>query len=271
MRILSVLSLTILVLFFSLHTIFAQTDEFTYEKAYQDYVYMIDLYQNAHGEYLLAKAQYAQAQTLASQSKAQLATVNMLAARDDVVITYLRALRMRLVEEKSADAQTKNSLFARIDADIAWFENHKDTIPSAGTLDDLESDSQEAANKFMFTQRLTYETLGFIPYYKLKNTREDMTDVLSEVKNKIQDIRQKGDHDVAFAERWVLETENKLIRALDKEVEAQNLVFQIQTQSSQATGKSQYENVLKRLQEANQYLREANSYMVEIIKQIKTK
>ncbi len=271
MRKLSALGLSTFVLFFSFHMVFAEEEEFTYEKAYQDYVYMTDLYQDAHGEYLLAKAQYSQAQTLTSQSKAQLATVNMLAARDDVVITYLRALRMRLLEEDAVDIQAKNSLFARIDADIAWFENHKDTIPSAGTLNDLESDSEEAYDRFMFTQRLTYETLSLIPYYKLKSTREDMTAVLNETKGKIQEIRQKGDHDVAFAERWVLETENKLIRALDKEVEAQNLVFQIQSQSSRETGKSQYENVLTHLLEANQYLREANSYMIEIIKQIKTK
>jgi len=49
----------------------ASAQEFTFEKAYQDYVYMTDLYEKAHAEYLLAKAQYAQAQTLTSQSKVQ--------------------------------------------------------------------------------------------------------------------------------------------------------------------------------------------------------
>jgi len=188
-----------------------------------------------------------------------------------VVITYLRALRMRLVEEESVDEQAKNSLFARIDADIFWFENHRDTIPSAGTLEDLENDSKEAADKFLLSQRLTYETLSLIPYSKITSLREDMTEVLGEVKVKTQKIRQNGDHDVSVAERWILETENKLTRALDKEVEAQNLLFTIQAQSSKATGSTQYESVLTRLQEANQFLREASSYLTEIIKQIKTK
>ncbi len=270
MRKLLALVLASIFLLFPLRTSMAQ-EEFTYDKAYQDYVYMTDLYQKAHADYLLAKAQYAQAKTLSSQSKAQQATVNMLAARDDVVITYLRALRMRLTEETSVEEQAKNSLYGRIDADIAWFEDHKNTIPSAGTLEDLAKDSQEAADKFMFTQRLAYETLSLIPYSQVKTAREAMTDILGDVKNKTQKIREKGDHDVALAERWIIEIENKLTRALNKEVEAQNLFFQIQAQSSQATGSTQYASTLTRLQEVNQYLREASSYLSEIVKLIKTK
>ncbi len=271
MRKLSALVFGLLLLMFSFKASRAQEEEFTYEKAYQDYVYMVDLYQKAHSDYLLAKAQYIQARTLASQSKVQSATVNMLSARDDVVVTYLRALRMRLVEEPSVEEQSKNSLFSRIDAEIAGFEDHKNTIPSAGTLKDLEKDSQEAADRFIFTQRLSYETLSLIPYSQIKNTHEAISEALGDVKNKTQEIRQNGDHDVTLAERWIIEVENKLARAFDKEAEVQNLIFQIQAQSGKAMGKSQHENVLSRLQEANQYLREASNYLTEVLKQIKTK
>lgn len=147
-RLLGILLFFIL-FFFSVHVTFSQED-FDYQKAYKDYVYTFELYKKAHSDYLLAKTQYNQAKTLASQTKARDATAIMLEKRDDVVITYLTTLRMLLSESDGITDAEKQGLFTRIDSEVAWFKNHKSQIPSAGTLTDLSEDSLEAAEHFFF-------------------------------------------------------------------------------------------------------------------------
>jgi len=245
-------------------------EEFDFDKAYKDYVYTQQIYKNAHSEYLLAKSQYKGAKTLTSQTQAQQKTAIMLQARDDVVITYLRALRMRIAESSGVDEIVKQSLFSRIDNEIAWYETHKSQIPSAGTLSDLEVDSEVAADRFENTYILAYETLSTAPMGKINNLYIKMDSLLQEIKTKIESIRQKGDHDTSDTERWVLETENKLSRSYNKQLTAQSNIDILQTGDFKGSAKTYYERVVTNLQEANQYLREANSYLQEILREIKT-
>lgn len=270
------LALTLVSIFFTFTLLSSlvsaqQEEEFNYEKAYKDYIYTQQVYKKAHSDYLLARSQYLQARTLTSQSQAREKTVAMLQARDDVVITYLRALRMRLLESPGLDEGTKQAVFSRIDNDIAWYEEHKEQIPSAGTLEDLEDDSAAAAKRFENTRNLAYETLATAPMGKISNLYSSMRDLLQEVKAKIELIRQKGDHNTADTERWVLETENKLSRSYDKQVDAQLNINTLQSGNFKGSANTYYEKVVTALQEANQFLREANSYLQEILREIKTK
>lgn len=249
----------------------AQEPEFDFEKAYKDYVYMSEVYKKAHSEYLLAKSQYNQAQTLTSRTQVQQKTKAMLQARDDVVITYLRALRMRLLEASGVDDIAKQAVFARIDNDIAWYQEHKSKIPSAGTLKDLEADSATAADRFENTYVLAYETLAKTPMGKISNLYSKIDTLLQEIKLKIEIIRQKGDHDTADAERWVLEAENKLSRSFEKQLIADENINVLQNGDFNGNAQSYYENVVTALQEANQFMRESNQYLWEILREIKTK
>src|SRR6185436_20397223 len=75
---------------------FAQT--FDYNRAYSDYIYNMQLYQNVHSDYDLAKSQYTASGTLEAKEKARVATYKMLTQRDEVVKTYLTAIRMKIKE-----------------------------------------------------------------------------------------------------------------------------------------------------------------------------
>lgn len=247
---------------------------FNFDKAYKDYVFTTDQYNKAHSDYLLARAQYLQAKTLASQTKAKEATSAMLEARDDVMATYLLALRQRLVESIGIDDTTKNGITSRVDTEVSWWRNHKSKIDSAGTLEDLVSDSNEGLTHYPTTEALSYEILATIPLGKEQVFRNSFNDLLSNTKTKISQIRTNGDHDTTNAERWVIETENKLTRSLEKEVEAQKLMPDLQTlpkAGEQSKKADIYNSVIMRLSESIQFLKEATGYMKEVIKQIKTK
>lgn len=250
------------------------TEEFNFEKAYKDYVFVTDTYNKDHGDYLLARAQYFQAQTLASQTKARDATALMLQDRDEVIKAYLVALRLRLGESVGVSDITKSGLYSRIDAEVTWWKSHKDRIDSAGNLNDLVADSDEALKHFPTTESLSYEVLATVPQGKVFELRTGLNELLSSTKAKVSAIRSNGDHDVTNAERWILETDQKITRSLDKENEAQTLITsltQIEKPGKKIDKNQIYNNVLTNLTDSLQYLREASNYLKEVIKSIKTK
>ncbi len=245
------------------------TPEFDYERAYKDYVFALDVYETAHSDYLLTRAQYLQAKTLIAETRARDSASSMLEARDDVVITYLRTLRMKLAGVKGVTGVTRDGYLSRLDTELGWFLGHEERISSVGTLQDVVKDSNEAGEQFArVTEPLSYEVLSIIALGELGLVREDIGLLLGDIKVKTSLIRLKGDHDVQTVERWILAAENKITRALDKEIEAQ---ISVQKIIEPKRGPSVYTNVLLRADESLQFLKEASSNMREIIRAIRTK
>ena len=245
---------------------------FDFERAYQDYVFTVDVYGSEHSQYLLAKAQYNQAGTLVSQTKAREETVDMLEARDDVIITYLTALRMKLLEADGVSDITKNGLYTRIDSEVAWFTDHKARISSAGSLNDLTADSEEASDRYTsLTEVVAYETLATYPFGRLSLMRDETNSILTLIKDKLFEIRSNGDIDTTIAERWVFEVENKITRSLDKEIEAQSVIpdlTAIPRNNRTVDRRRFYNDVIFKLDESRQFLREGTEFMEEIMREI---
>jgi len=258
-------------------SLYAQVGEldqkFDFERAYQDYVFTFDVYNSKHAEYILSKAQYEQAKTLFSQSKARESALNMLAARDDVVITYLTAVRMRMVEAEGVSDTVKQGLFSRLDAEVAWFKDHKARLSSSGTLKDIEEDSAEAANRFSrVSQTIAYETLATIPFGTLSLLRQETSNILKEINEKIYQLRISGDKDTSKLERWAFEVDNKITRSLDKEIEAQSLIINFVPRDRQRNTDyfQNFSRLISNLDESRQLLRDAIGPMKEIIRNITT-
>lgn len=273
-KVLSIKRLLVGLVFFLLLAIPTRAQEeapFDYLRAYQDYVFTVDVYNSAHSEYLLAKAQYEQAGTLVAQTRAREATVEMLAARDDVVITYMTAVRMKVLESEGVSDITKNGLYSRIDAEIGFFRDHKGRISSAGTLEDLEEDSDEAAERFLLTERVAYEALANIPVGTLSIMRSEANSILSAVKAKIAQVGSEGKN-MAIAERWAFEVENKITRSLDKEIEAQGIIPKLaeDIRGRNNNKRETFDEVIFRLEESRQFLRDALGFMKEIMREITT-
>ncbi len=248
--------------------VFSQDEELTYERVYQDYTYNFDIYRKANSEYESFRLQFLQYKTLTSQENAKEATVKMLLARDEVVKTYLTALRTKLSGTDGIMDDKRNSLYSQIDAEVLWFADHKDKIPSAGTLDDLVKDSDEAAQYYLEKEFLTYDTLVTISTGKIAFLREKQENTLSEIKAKVAEIRTNGDKDTTTLERWTLDTEARITRSREKELEALELLRDLKGKQGKVNT-SIYDQIIFKLSESLQYLKEANGYLKEIVNGIK--
>ena len=209
------LSFTFLSLFVPLG-VAAQNDpppeETAFEKAYKDYQTQVSEYNTAHDDYVLRRSQYLRFKTLQSQQDAFDATSKMIQERDDVNTSYLTALKERLNEAVGTDDQAKADLNVRIDDEIGWFTDHKSKIHTAGTLDDLISDSNLAKARFAYEDTLFYEILSQISSGKITDYDERLKDIFDQLKKKIDEIKAENRDDYKLSDsklqqldRWVFE------------------------------------------------------------------
>lgn len=246
----------------------ALAQELSYDKAYADYIYNVDLYEKAHSDYEIAKAQYESSKTISSETKARQSTAAMLIARDEVVITYLAAIRAKLKGQVGVSESDKTTLYTLIDTENAWYQNHKKGINSAGTLNDLVSDSNEAATRFMSTELIAYDTLLTVSIGKTADFRTREQKIIADLKQKVSEIKVAGDKNVDPVERALTEAEEKLARSVEKEQAANALMAKVKTTEKDKLKFSNSAELL--VGESLSYIKEANSIVKDAIRQIKT-
>lgn len=260
--------------FFFIFTLFlfysftlAHSQNFDFKTAYNDYLSTYNQYRAAHEEYTTASQAYINYQTLTSKTEAFEKTSKMLGLRDGVVKAYLTAIRLKLAETTKITNYDQNILYLKLDSEINWYSKHRDSLPSAGSLEDLVDSSEEAQRKYLETETFIYPVLGAILGGKETNLRDKISRNVEAIKAKLAEIKQKGGKNTTVAERWLLEAENRLTRSSQKQISAQKTLNQIKTYDSDK--ERTYSQAQSTLEESHQYLKEANSNLRELVAEVK--
>ncbi|MBU0998599.1 hypothetical protein KJ570_03660 [Patescibacteria group bacterium] len=256
-------------IFFGLFLSLVSAQEFDYTKAYQDFSYNLSLHDQQKSVYQKARSEYLQFGTLVSKETTKQETLKLLLIRDEVVKTYLTSLRMKIRELEGLSDSQKEGFYSRIDSEYKFFEEHKNKLSSAGSLDDLVDDSNEAFERHDKSSKIViYYSLIGIASGKNSLLRIEIEKQISELKNKISEIRSNGDKDVSSMERSFTDLENKISRSKEKDNQALNMVNQIKT--TERNKENIYNEALQETQDSFSYIKEVNNYLLEIINQIKT-
>lgn len=245
---------TLCTLFYALCTS-ANAQDFTYAKAYQDYLYNFGQYRNFHLEYITAKSEYQTYGTLSSQTKALENTKKMLIARAETFRTYLTAVRMKLKEETSVINYQQNLAYIKLDEQIAFINTHELAIPSASTIDDLIKNSGEFEKKYPEAILYTSQAKKVIFLSRVNVLYEEVNSEIVRIEEKINQMKESG-KDVSDLERWLIQAKQKQARSKEK----YNLAQNVEGNSVLLT---------THLENANQYLKETITDLKEIIKEIK--
>ena len=259
----------ILIFFFLLtltSLVWAQEQVFDFNQANNDYLFTHNQYLQAHKDYLTTRQAYLNYQTLTSKTEAQAKALVMLETRDETIRTYLLTLRTKLAEVGILNYQ-QNVIYLRLDEEITWYATHKTNFASAGSLNDLVDTASETEKRYPKTEILIYQTLNAILSSKETLLQEEINQQIDSLETKISLIREKGDKETALLERWLLEAENRLGRSQSKRLEAEAMVNSLKEydrQKNQSFNQSQF-----LFQEAHQYLKEANGYLLELIREVK--
>ncbi|QQG41927.1 MAG: hypothetical protein HYV90_01280 [Candidatus Woesebacteria bacterium] len=141
-----------LVLSTSIH---AQT--FDFNKAYQDHLYNLTLYNQAYSDYQDAKNSYLANKTLSLKEDARQKTLNMLRSRDQMMTVYMQMLKQKIVEDKGLSGEDKNNIFVKIDSEVDWYKSDKEKYNSNDSLETLFSRSDEARARYKANTLLTID------------------------------------------------------------------------------------------------------------------
>jgi hypothetical protein len=267
MKRLPIISFFLFLIFYSLLITPALSQEYDFTRAYNDYLYNYNQYRAAHTEYAAAKQQYLAYKTLTSKTTALEKTKKMLETRDETTRTYLLALRLKLNETSGVSPYEQQIVKLRLNNEISWYESHRYTVTSAGTIPDLVDLSQEAQERYQETEVIAYQTLGTILAGKESFLRDQVQEQINTLEDKMAQIRQEGKIDTKTLERWLLEAQNRLTLSKEKQFAAQSLLAQLKVRE-QNKGRV-YSEAQDNLTESHQYLKEANSYLLEIIRELK--
>lgn len=247
---------------------FSEEKVFDANQAYQDFLYNYNLYRQSYSEYAITKESYLKYQTLTSKNEALQKTNQMLKNQDEVVKTYLTALKLKLMETSINNNYGQNILYTKIDNEVAWYKKHQENLNSAGTIEDLTKLASDGKDEYQETEILIYQTLGTILNSKEDVFYEKINQNIKTLKEKIGEIRVKGDKNTSLSERWLLEAENRLTRSQEKQLSAQQLLTKIK--ASDFNKIKSYNEAQFTIQESHQYLKETNSYLKEVIKELKS-
>ena len=258
------LLLVSLIILFSAKFVFAD-----YASSYQDYINKTGTYQSAYGTFLTARANYLASQSIDSQDKAKAATLKLLQTRDDVVTSYLNAIKTKIQNTLGISDGDKASFVSRLDTEISWFNNHNSRLSSAGSLDDLVSDSDEAKAEYEnSTLILVYQSIVALGIGNNSYIRGEINNEITVLQAKIDEIKANQDKDVSSIERSLVDVKNKLSRSQTKDSEAANLINSIKPTDQQKD--NDFQDAEVDLANSNSYLKEANNSLLQIISQIKS-
>ena len=240
-----------------------------YAKTYQTYIDKTGLYQTAHNDYLTARSAYLASGSLDSKNKAMTATLKMLQTRDDLTVAYLTAIKVKVTKTDGVSAGDKSSLTSQLDTQIAWYTSHNTRLTSAGSLDDLVTDSDEAKDQYnKETLFLVYSDIISMGAGNNSFMRNELQNVISSLQSKIAEIKGNQDKDVSAIERAMVDIQNKLSRSQTKDDDAKNAINSIKATDQNKDTKFQDAELL--LSDSNSYLKEATQNLLQIITQIKT-
>lgn len=239
-----------------------------FNKAYQEYQTRLEEYQKAHDDYILARSQYLKFLTLTSKQNAQVATSIMLKARDAVVVSYLKTLVARMNEIEGIPAENRQTVMDKLNAEIAWFEDHKNNISASDSLDTLTSKSDEAKKRYTELNILAHTALFTISDGRINDYQKRHSEIFQRTKDKFEQIKNEKREDYTLSdrkkeiiERWISEAEARAAKSEESQADAQkslNLGVNIQT----------YTIAISKLDTSQEYLKEATLFVKEIIREI---
>lgn len=256
------LSIVVLGLVFSVSNTRAQT--FNAQQAYSDYQYQLSIYQQAYSDYQSSKTFYISNPTLQLQDDARQKTLSMLKDRDRLMATYLTALRMEIHDGKGFTSDQKNAIFAKIDPEVAWYQNHIGSYLESDALTDLFNKSDESSSRYTTnTAPIIDESLFDVTLGQEILLRTEHQQIYSDLKSYINDQVAAGKMKIDPFSMWLGETDTVLTTLQTNETSAET---QIQSLYGQNYGLSRtYDNSLQILTSSVGSLSQLNNYLTEIL------
>lgn len=225
-----------------------------YQTAKNDYTYQYSLYREKIDSYQVAKSTYQTYRTLTAQNDAIVALRVAVQSRDRVISTYYNLLQEKLNETPGISPEYRSTFSSIKESEKSWLATHQKKIDAAATLEDLNAAAAEFETHYPQFDRETKQTIGTILLTKEANLKKETDQNIDALNAQLILMRQSGEKTDLW-DRGLITVKNKLDLYDQK-------IAQTKDENIETYKRTQL------LVQANQYLREAVSYLLEIIKSV---
>lgn len=240
---------------------FAET--FDAQKAYSDYQYQLSIYEQDESDFQDAKTFYLANPTLQLKETARQKTLQMLKDRDQLVEVYLTALRMQILETDGFNNDQKNAIYAKIDPEVAWYQNHITNYSDSDTLTDLFNKSSESQSRYKTnTTPIIDEALLDIGLSQEVGLRYAHQQIYTDLKNYINDQVAAGRLKIDPFNMWLNDTDAVLQELQNNETTAATKIQGLYTQNFGLI--SVYNDSTQVLLSSVSLLTQLNNYLTEM-------
>lgn len=137
----------------------AQDQATLFTKYQQDYLYQYDLYQQSYADYTGKKQIFVKYGTVTTQNEAFLAAKQAINARNQVLKTYLMALRVMLNDYKTSDFVQTESIQTDLSGWESWLDQQPAIVAAINNTKDLQTWVKVFQSKYIQIQRSIYTSL----------------------------------------------------------------------------------------------------------------
>lgn len=254
-------------LFLLLSTSVAKAQTFDAAKAYSDYQYQLSVYQQDYSDYQDAKTFYMENPTLQLKEDARQKTLKMLRDRDQLVATYLTAIRMQIVETTGLNDSQKGTIFGKIDSEVAWYQGHIKNYLTSDALTDLFNKSDESKSRYATnTTPIIDEGLFDIGLSQEIGLRQAHQQIYSDLKDYINQQVAAGKLKIDPFNRWLNDTDTVLTELQTNESTGATKIQAVYAQNYNQN--SAYNDAIQILMSSIDPLNQLNSYLTEMLTSI---
>jgi tryptophan-rich sensory protein len=229
-------------------------EDFTFNKAREDYVFTEDNYKKDLNDFNLKKASYQKNPTLSLKEELRTSLYKFIGSRNDLVKNYLTMLRMKGLE----------SVNTKIDPEVVWYQNRKNSYSVNDSLEDILSKSKEEdAHYNTDTLQVIYFALSNISLNQVKTIKEDHLKLYKNLKSESEELIKLGRADASLFDRWFKDIDQKLdsISLIEKDTLTQiDKIFG----SDDYQRNSSYKKAIETLDPAKTNLLKLNGFIKEL-------
>ncbi len=152
----------------------------------EQYRTQLNNYRVDERNFTIARDQYYQLQTLRSLEDAVKATQKVLLSRDDVLITYLKMLRMTFSQTNGIQLQLKNDQLKNIDNLLVLLNKHSEETGHAVTKDQISGSVLSFSYISSLMQNTSSQVFLIMSYGKVQALFDKTVVIRNEVKSHVE-------------------------------------------------------------------------------------
>ena len=158
-------------------------------------------YRLAEKEFVIARDQYRQLQTLASINEVTDVASKVMKLRNQVLITYFDLLRVSLIAAEGVELSLKELVLNRLEVQKNWLQTHQQAISGANDREQLNQLSDAFTTQSLILVDVAQQTISLLSLGKLQNVLDQLTAINQDL------LKEEASQSGIALERSVRETE----------------------------------------------------------------